>query len=155
MGKKRKKQKQKERELSHVSDVMRRQAIDVMSQIKDDELIMGSVALVLAIKLDPVEENNTAGGHASRCGVDITLHSNMAEAESGPQVAYQILTMMRDQAGLIYKALDESRERAKAEMARRGQDVIHYASVDGSESDLKGEIREGLAKLGQKKDGAS
>ena len=136
MGKKRKKQEQKERELSHVSDVMRRQAVDVMSESRDDELIMGSVALVLSVKVNPVEgASDTKSGHASRCGVDITLHSNMIRHEEGPQVAYQVLTMMRDQMGLVYKALDAQREAAKTEMARRGQDVIHYRDfIEGSKS---------------------
>ena len=128
MSKKRKR-KEKRQRFEHVTDVMRRQSIDVMAGSGDDELIMGSVALVVSAKQEPLVKAGTKSGHESRCGVDITLHSNVLRDEEGPQVAYQILTMMRDQMGMVYKALDTSRERAKAEMAKRGLELVHYKDL--------------------------
>ena len=129
MGKKRKKQKQQDRKQAEFfTDVTRRQMLDVQRSAEDD-LIVGSVALVVALKPDADVSNGDVGGHLTRCGVDLTLHSMMNRIDGGPQCAYQVLTLMRDQVDMIYKALDESRERAKRAMAECNQQVIHYEEV--------------------------
>lgn len=151
MGKKR---KQKERRhFEFVSDVMRRQGGDVLRET-EGTLILGSVALVLAIKQDASVTNGEVGGHLTKCGADLTLHSMLGQVDSGAQTSYQVLTMMRDQMELVYKVLDEARERVKHEMAQHGQQIIHYTGM-GPDGDIDAALRESVGSTGMAADGKS
>lgn len=128
MGKKRKMKEKERKQAEFFTDVMRRQMFDVQRTAEDD-LIIGSVALVVALKPDADVSNGDVGGHLTRIGVDLTLHSTMNRIDGGPQCAYQVLTLMRDQVDMIYKALDEKREDARRAMAECNQQIIHYEEV--------------------------
>ena len=128
MGKKRKMKGKERKQAEFFTNVMRRQMFDVQRSVEDD-LIVGSVALVVSIQPDADVSNGTVGGHLTSCGVDLTLHSMMERIGGGPQCAYQVLTLMRDQVDMVYRALDEKREAARLAMAECNQQIIHYKEV--------------------------
>lgn len=153
MGKKRKRKNKERQYLEFVSDVMRRQGLDVLHET-EGTLILGSVALVLAIKQDASITNGEVGGHLTKCGADLTLHSMLSQVDSGAQTSYQVLTMMRDRMGLVYKVLDEAREKVKHEMAQHGQQIIHYTGTD-PDGDIHAALRESVGGTEMAADGKS